>query len=807
MRCIPILFISPIITLWVPGHDVLIYLLVMTALLISLLLETRRAVSQWGTWYHKIPCITDNDIVDWYSKKRASSNPSSALLEGVTERQLPRKALLAAVLKERNRRPWTKRTTDEFILRLAEGYSSTTFLLDWYCKYTRTQMPYAYSSTWNLTTKAATETLRDIQKGVKLHNAFVHWRHAGDELWCGVFYFLIALLDKWVAMLSGGSIVGLSAATDKTFRMAVGFGLAYYLIGAVVLDSVSQPLWQQANKTIPQPISSMKFLQEAAIKDAEAKRKLYWTSLTKFFFVHIWGLSVTATLMWTFDNSKDATVMYLAYILAYTGLLWYQFNRIFTGTLALKDLMAALCIALPTGLLLHRLLPRFAYSSVIALAVGAWTAALLSIWTSKVGVPKFRDEPSLIPAPKHHFYDAIGPHSQLSQTALSETFDSICALPDEFRYKLDPSSHPGVEIMDILTSRSDARHSKLVRDAFRLRKEMLRRTTEHWKRGETVVELVSVRYLTQQDQMIEAISRTTGNQLHIFVCIGLDLVGQEWIMDIRRNCNVIAEAIIHATAESVLGLSHEHSTFAELLAVTAKSEDGLSIPEGRKRQLENAAVERASIIRNGDKEMLRHLLLGLDCDKDWDSLPRTIRAFLLKRCLGDASPVSDDQISWIRARFCRGNSLDVDEYMARCNLGASLTTLVNSFAETLEAEHTDGFQQYSPYPSHEKCLELPFKHSINGLKGSRLEFLRLPIYRIYHGLRICIKFLVVCLVADPEFQRELDYVMSTKPWIIRWPVTFFLNGFWMYCKRLQETILPNFLVSSVIRNDLYDPAN
>ena len=646
-----------------------------------------------------------------------------------------------------------------------------------------------------------------MQKGVKLHNAFVHWRHAGDEVWCGVLYFLIALLDKWVAMLSGGSIVGLSAATDKIYRMAVGFGLAYYLIGAVVLDSVSQPLWQLANKTIPQPIQSMKFLQEASIKDAEAKRKLYWTSLTKFFFVHIWGLSVTATLMWTFDNSKDATVMYLAYILAYTGLLWYQFNRIFTGTLAFKDLITALCIGLPTGLLLHRLLPRFPYSSVIALAVGAWTAALLSIWTSNVGVPKFRDEPSLIPAPKYHFHDAIGTHSPLSQMALLETFDSICSLPDEFRYKLDPSSHPGVEILDILTSRSDARHPKLVRDAFRLRKEMLRRTAELWKKGETVVELVSARHLTQQDQMIGAIGRTTGNQLHIFVCIGLDLVGQEWIMDIRGNCNVIAEAIIHATAESRLGLSHEHSTFAELLAVTDKSEDGLSIPTGRKRQLENAAVERASIVRNGDKEILRHLLLGLDCDKDWDSLPRTIRAFLLKRCLGDASRVSDDQVSWIHATFCRGNSLDVDEYVARCNLGASLTALVNSFAEALEAEHTNGFQQYTPYPSHEKCLELPFKPSINDLNGGCLDLLKLPIYRIYHGLRICIKFLVVCLVADPEFQRELDYVMCTKPWIIRWPVTFFLNGFWIYCKTLQGTILPIFLVSSVISYDLYIPVN
>ena len=711
----------------------------------------------------------------------------------MTETQLPRKALLAAVLKERNRRSWTKPTTDEFVLQLAEGHSSTIFLLDWYCKYTRTKMPYPYSSTWNLTIRAATDTLRDMQKGVKLHNAFVHWRHAGDEVWCGVFYFLIALLDKWVAMLCGGSIVGLSAATDKTYRMAVGFGLAYYLMGAVVLDSVSQPLWQLAKRTIPQPIQSMKFLLEASIKDAKAKRMLYWTSLAKFFFVHIWGLSATATLMWTFDNSKDATGMYLAYIFAYTGLLWYQFNRIFTGPLALKDLFTALCTGLPTGVLLHYFVPRFPYSSVIALAVGAWTAALLSIWTSDIGVPKFKEN-SVIPAPECRFHYAIGPHSQLPQTALSETFDSICSFPDEFRYKLDPLTHPGVEVMDILMSQSDASRSKLVRDAFRNRKAMVHRTAELWKKGETVVELVSTRHLNQQDQMVRAISRTTGTQLHIFVCIGLALVGDEWMLDIRSNCNVIAEAVIHATAASRLGLSHDHATLAEMLTVSDKGEEELSIPEARKRQLENSTVERARIINNGDREMLQYLLFGLDCDKDWDTLPRTIRAFLLQRFLGYPSLISGVQASWIYSRFCQGNSVGVDEYVARCNLGASLSALVNSYAEALEAEHTYKHQPDLPDSSYEKCLELPFAPSTRESDHSRLDLLKLPIFRIYHGLRIGIKFLVVCLVADPEFQRELDYVMSTKPWVIRWPVTFCLTGFWMYCKMLQRFILPIFLV-------------
>jgi hypothetical protein len=63
----------------------------------------------------------------------------------------------------------------------------------------------------------------------------------------------------------------------------------------------------------------------------------------------------------------------------------------------------------------------------------------------------------------------------------------------------------------------------------------------------------------------------------------------------------------------------------------------------------------------------------------------------------------------------------------------------------------------------------------------------------HHALSIGIKFLVISLVTDPHFQRELDYLMAGMPGMIRRPVTFFLNGIWIYCKTLQRIILPFFL--------------
>jgi hypothetical protein len=254
----------------------------------------------------------------------------------------------------------------------------------------------------------------------------------------------------------------------------------------------------------------------------------------------------------------------------------------------------------------------------------------------------------------------------------------------------------------------------------------------------------------------------------------------------------IAEAVIQAITEAKLGLTHDHSTLAELLAVNNSGREGISIPEGVKRQLEGSATERMRVIKNGDKTLLRYLLLGLDCDRDWDNLPRTVRSFLLKRCCGEARHISDDETSWISSKFCKDNSLDIEEYVARCNLGATLTTLVNSFAGALEAEGNHRDQLEPPDSSYEKCIDAPLLSSSQN--SDKLDLIKLPIYQIHHALKFCIKFLVVSLVADPEFQRELDYVMSGKPLIIRWPVTFFLNGIWIFCKALQQFILPLILV-------------
>jgi glycosyltransferase involved in cell wall biosynthesis len=800
MTCIPILFISPIVTLWVQ-HDIAVYLCVLTFFLISLLLGARKVISQWGTWYLKIPFVTDAEVVAWYIKTQEASKSTLDLAESVKDigtTAQPRKELHAAVLKEVNRYFWRSATTDPLVAKLAEGYASTMFLMAWYCKYKRTRMPLPYSATWNLTLKAGLENMTNMQKGLKLHSAFLHWRHTGADIWSGILYFVVALLDKWAALVSGGALVGLSAAGSKEYRLPVGFGLCYYLIGAVSLDAVSQPLWTAANQNTVQAITSLKFLRQATINDARARRALYWKNLVKFFFLHIWGIAITSALMWTFEESRSATVMYIAYIGAYTGLLWYQYNKIYCGTEAAKSLAVASIIGLPAGIVLHVYLPQFAFSGVIALAGGTWIAALHSMWLSKIGLPRFfsskiaddaddldgiDDKDNMV----SYSSSSLEPYPELSQATLSKTFESICALPTDLRYKLDPTLHPGHRIMETLLFQNQSRKSEILQSAFPAAEQLVNRAAELWRNGDTVIELVSARHFPQEGQKLRTVNRNSGDRVHIFIILGLDLVEDAWTIDIHRNCRIIAEAIVRATFESRFGLSHDHSMLAELLVMDDFGGEELSIPVGVKRQLETSAAERSRVIDNGDKTLLRYLLLGLDCEKEWDGLPKTVRALLIGRCFGQSMPLSADEEGWIRSRLCATDSLNLEEYVARCDLGAALTVSVNNFARDLEANGAyDKEEPEFSDPAFEKLLG-----SLSTTDpGSTLDSIKRFPSRFLQKVRMCIKFLVLSLTADPEYQRELNYMIRTKPLLLHWPVALFLNGIWSFAKALQGLIIP-----------------
>lgn len=800
ITCIPILFISPIVSM-ATTNDIQVYLPVLSSFLLLLCWRARDVIGAWSSWYLKIPYTKDGEIIDWYRKHATASQ--AAALEGLANNEImpiARTAVHGAVLKDVNRWFFQSQTSDPFIKKLSDGYGSTMFLMRWYCRHKSTWMPLAYSTTWNLTLKAGMENMTNMQKGLKLHSAFLHWRSTGKDIWSGLLYFVVALLDKWSALFTGGGMVGLSAASSEEFRLGVGFGLCYYLVGAVSLDTVSQPLWTAANEKLNKPITSLQSLNEANAADRHARRKLYWRSLTKFFFLHLWGAAFFAALMWTFQASQNDAIMFLAYVGAYLGLLLYQYNKIFCGMDGAKPLAVAAIVGFPVGIALRKCLPTFAYGGIVSLAVATWTAAIYSLWVANIGMPTFFDRKSAyksvaggdaISMAPTYSVSTLKPQPDLSQATLAQMFESFRALSVEDRYTLDPAKHPGKRILELLSVSERSRTPPVLRASFHSAQKIVDLAAQTWLSGEILIELVSSRHRVSGDVKLRSISRRTGDALHIVVVLGPDRVNDEWALNVKRHWNVVAEAVIQSFSEHKLGMSHDDASLTELLVTDHASSQDLSVPEGIKRQLETCLIERTRVIRESNKTLLSYILLGLDCEREWEALPEAVRSYLLKRSTGSVGTFTTEVEQWVCARIGSQDPRDVDAHIARCDLGAALTKSVLEYAQKLDENGfcaTDEDTEYIPENDTTKLLLDPSRHESTFLRSPRKLF-----SRFFRGLNLCLKFLIISLTADPEYQRELDFVLREAHPVVRWPLMFFLNTIWSYCKFLQKILIPSVL--------------
>jgi hypothetical protein len=806
---IPLLIISPIITMWVPGYDPIIYLSVLYIFVFCLLIGIRWVGSRWVTWCYGIKTVDDAKVKAWYIQERASGQEES--LAGMSEPAilaLCRTHLYEAVQKERNRKFWQKSRADKLVQELAACWESTIFLLDWYCRLSDVKRPIPYSSTWNLETQVARDSLVQNQKGIKLHNSFIHWRNAGDEVGCGILYFLVALMDRWVSLLYGNPVVGLlntiqlsgkeADSSSNVFRIAVGFGLAYYLVGAVLLDYKAQHLHHMAQKSSPISIRAVKYIQIALINDAQFKQKLYWTTLFKFLGVHVWALAVSAAFVWVFDSSNshsgEALIIFLGYIAGYSGLLLYQYNKIFSGPHALKPLLLAVIVGLPTGTILKGLRPHYLWNDIITLNAATWTAALLSFQTAKLSIPR-RIKP--FPTRKKrefHSYGGMGVDHQWSHSELEAFYDALSVRPKEERFTISAKEHPGLEIKSLLLSCTHQTLTQNALNAFPTAPYWAQRIVSTWEDGAISIELISMRSVVKPEADIRAISCYSDGHMHLMVASDTD--GSIGMHNITSNCQVISETLLHACAETILGLDHEQAGIAEsILVCKSDNYEDFQVSECIKRAMpfEFSESRMAAFAVNSRKDILRNLCLGIDVETMWDDLPLDIRTVFLERCLGDATSFTADHLSWILSNVQAEPGCPVDTRIARYDLGALLA-----------ARKYHYFRSQGPLALTEKSYQARTAdinyYQDNGLNVSVRSLIysmwaaaKRPFTSFYHDVGLCIKFFVLACIADPEYHRELACMFQGKPWFVTKPSTFILTLLWRYSRAAQSLVMPYFL--------------
>ncbi|CAI7678761.1 unnamed protein product [Penicillium pancosmium] len=767
IMCIPILFVSPIITTFT-GHDSAIYLAVIYIFIGVLLLCLRSTTSKWVTWYQSMRRTDDTEIRKWYISVHGNNDEKVfGTLSDPAALKLAREALLEDVMAEKNRGLFSRTTTDKLVKEIARDWESTNFLLDWYCRYADVSRPIPFSSGWNIQTKVALDVLRISQKGLKLHNAFVHWRQSSKEIGCGVLYFVIALLDKWIQMLSGDKQLSglLGSALSDANRMATGFALAYYLIGAVLIDTKAQELHEAIGGKAPESVSESKHIRPSQKGDIHFRRKVYWRTLFKFLLWHVWSLALSTALLWTFQAPVEGVIIFFTYVLAYTGLIWYQYTKIFTGPHALKPLLTGIFVGLPLGIALRVCLPDFNYSQIIGLGAATWIVAILSLWNAKMGMPNKVD--SLVEMGKiYHAFTTPWSDPEWSQQELQSFYERVSLLPADSRFQVLLSAHPGIEIKQALVNR---REEVRVDEAFPNSKDIITQALSLWEKNEIQIELVPQGSLGPS---IRALGCYNQGILHLAISVrGL----HDERLDISANCQIIAETMVHAVAEMMLGVPHDYAMLSEAIVSGGVSHT-------MARQLREEA-NTPLVVRWAKKELLRQLCLGFEPDLHWDKLTVKVRTALLNRCLGLHADLSIGQHQWLRKRLCQFDSQSLDVHIARCNLGAATAISILDYAHygTGEAAVPKDPEttEYIPYVPR----KLP----------AAISFLRAPFSYSYHTLGSVVKFIMVALLADPEFQREFDHVSQSLHTFVRVPSVFLLNTVWVYAKICQDLGLSFFL--------------
>lgn len=600
----------------------------------------------------------------------------------------------------------------------------------------------------------------------------------------------------------------------------MGLGLAYYLIGAVILDYKAHHLNGFSEKQDSAPIRSARFIREAVVKDAKKRQRLYFGTLGKFLSVHVWSLAVTATLVWILDGSQEALVMFLAYVGAYTGLLLYQvrvlfrsliklislmkeqYNKIFSGPQTLIPLLLAITVALPLGLAMKIYLPHFQFNTVIPLGVATWMAAFLSLKTADIGIPKeFKhDVPGL--RGTFHAYGGLGLDQDWSQSELEEFFDATLTTSAALPFRIESNSCLGRGVKAVLMSCSRQFLSRPALQAFPDALHLVSEISRKWDDGKIRVELGPVQSITSPEADVRALSCFSDGLLRVLVN-NADMGNSEQPQCIDSNYHYIAEILLHAGAEFLFGMSHDSSLLAESLP-TCRSDcrnDAFNIPEGVKRATaQNLSPDKCiATIAMCKKQLLQQLCFGLQCDIVWDNLPSNIRSLLLHRCLGERHYITASDLLWLKRVLAVEAGLDMPSFIARCDLSALLSVNKIKYFESLESNCLSKKSRRSPAD-----LQSSSSHSQQHLRHSRTksnrEYISAPFIAIYRSLGVWFKFFIVSLTADPEFQRELKFVLSRKSPIVANMATFLLTVVWISGKKAQNLILPWFLVCCYSRS-------
>lgn len=789
-RTIPLLFLSPLISTFSPDHDLQIYLPVTYGFLVFILIQYRVLCHEWSTWMTKIPRVGEKDIIAWYNTKEQSKveEDSESDLEGnkedgsnikLTEQNSPapspevkRKMALSAFRKEVEAYSpgfmgfGRTKNADALVTRMAKGMP----YLEWLLKKDDAARPRADTLTpgWFGQVSQALKTQESMAQGLKEHNIFILFRYARFDIGNGVGLFLVALMDRWVSIVMSAKYSPISLFFDDTSRYGVCFAILYFCASVMTLDATLQKHWSGNYGLSEEKLVNFDHAKSVEKSWENRRRKKYIAALFELSQRLLFWLGFSAILIWISVENVNVVILFYSYVIAYTGVMIFQFNRCFTTDVKYHtaSILTAAAVGFVVGCTIHGIYgnDQPLLTDVIALNSASLLAAGLTtffVWKD-------------LHIQKHSKNDQSANSSNCwTQPRLSNPSMAVSETAEVVPWKNVPGHKVAVDSSALISERipellqsSIAQPNQHAQNAA-WSEDVLKVALEMWKAGR--IELnISTRtdFIDMGFGSSMSFSRYDGDVLEISTGYLLD---DE--VDVPTWQPLLAyfaaEAILFHTARAIFHMDRQRAIQAEHFLHETEQ---LS----RRIDFELSTSDMATLIeiqRKTNLKVMKHLCLGVHVDSKWRDLPAYVREVIMCRILGNPVDVSRDMHEWMAKQ-------SVDLQTSDFHLANALTI----YDKTLEREHVNA--EYSLETGTAPIAKAELHCAPVHIGPRKLGFFRGLVAGMASIPTTATKWISIITGAGSDVERELWY--SVRYWYARGVVLWVFLTFWRFCWFLKN---------------------
>ncbi|KAK3682047.1 hypothetical protein B0T22DRAFT_432377 [Podospora appendiculata] len=659
-RTIPILFLSPLISTFLDGHDLLVYLTVGYGYLFLVLFQYRRLCQEWVGWIHHVPSIAEDDIVSWYTAKLKQQQPttssSQSSLRTISDdspevhRKLALRSFSETVALYRQRlfnvnikRLCPGTASDHFVQRVGNGLR----YIDWLLQIeNRDKEPVeTFSVAWFAQLTEAMKSRRQMAQGLKEHSIFMLFRYARFDIGQNIGLFLIILMDRWVSIAMAANAPQISLFSDFTSRYAICFAILFFCCSVMTLDVTLEKYWKVNYELSEDKLSDYDDAISVARNWERYRQKNYLIALFQLARRVLFIFGCSTLFVWLLVDNVDMLGLYFLYVLGYSSVIMFQFNRCFTTNIQyhVTSILGSAATGFVTGCALHAIYTQdpIIYLDVIALDVAGIVAALsTSIWawrnTNAMPVPE-----NLSAHPKTKVW---------TQRRMTETEDLPVA-PGAPLWKSLPGSLVSIgeatsasqEISDLLQSGKEQHAASTAIPSWS--STLFNTALEMWIGNQIhVIACPRSAFMDGGLNDIASYSKLEADVLHVTVGI-LGEMEAGMLSWQPVSIRVVCESILFHTARAVLGLTSAQAVEAEHLL------PGCNLLSSRiALQIATEDVFGLSVMRrHTNTKVLKHLCLDINPDSNWDSLDLFVREAIVSRVVGKHLWLTPELCEWMRA--------------------------------------------------------------------------------------------------------------------------------------------------------------